>query len=563
MKKIKVLVFLCCFSLYAQDEIPEDYFENPVKIPLILSGNFGELRTNHFHSGLDIKTQQQSGIPIYAPADGTIYRIKISNFGYGKALYIKHPNGFRTVYAHLKKYHEPIQKFVKDAQYKKEAYEIELFPEENSLQVKKGSLIGYTGNSGSSDGPHLHFEIRDKNSRPMNPLLFGINIPDTKKPVVTDVFAYPLTKDSHINQSQNPVKIRLILQKDGSYKAENISAYGKIGFGISVFDQQNGASNKNGIYEIDTFFNGKQNFNVVFEKFSFAETRYINRYIDYNHFKNNKNRIQKLFRQSNNPLSIIRNESESGILDIQNQLNSNYLIKISDFSNNSISISIPIKGDQLEILEPKIIHKTEDFIYAQESSSITKGKFNIYIPANSFYEDTYLSIVANVDTLKLHEDIIPLHKNITIATDVSNYNKTDIDKLYIGRLNYKKTPYYVKTYRKGNKLTAKTKKLGTYVLTVDTKNPEIKPLNFLNKKWISNNKTLKIKISDDLSGISSYRATINGKFILMEYDYKKDVLTYDFGDKIISETENNLKLIVIDNVGNNTTFESTFFRKQT
>ena len=116
MKKIKVLVFLCCFSLYAQDEIPEDYFENPVKIPLILSGNFGELRTNHFHSGLDIKTQQQSGIPIYAPADGTIYRIKISNFGYGKALYIKHPNGFRTVYAHLKKYHEPIQKFVKDAQ---------------------------------------------------------------------------------------------------------------------------------------------------------------------------------------------------------------------------------------------------------------------------------------------------------------------------------------------------------------------------------------------------------------------------------------------------------------
>ena len=169
---------------------------------------------------------------------------------------------------------------------------------------------------------------------------------------------------------------------------------------------------------------------------------------------------------------------------IQNQLNSNYLIKISDFSNNSISISIPIKGDQLEILEPKIIHKTEDFIYAQESSSITKGKFNIYIPANSFYEDTYLSIVANVDTIKLHEDIIPLHKNISIATDVSNYNKTDIDKLYIGRLNYKKTPYYVKTYRKGNKLTAKTKgrlekinKAYTAIVTEGKKNKIKKRLN--------------------------------------------------------------------------------------
>ena len=561
MKKIKVLFFLCCAPLFAQEELPENYFSNPVKIPLVLSGNFGELRNNHFHSGLDIKTQQQSGIPIYAPADGFVNRIKVSHFGYGKALYLKHPNGFQTVYAHLKKYSDTVQKFVKNAQYKKESYEIEIFPEANQLKVKKGDLIGYTGNSGSSDGPHLHFEIRDKNSRPMNPLLFGITIPDSRNPIVTNLYAYPLAKSSQINQSKNPVKIRLILQKDGSYKAENITAFGKIGFGISAFDQQNGASNKNGVYEINTFYNGKQNFKVVFEKFSFAETGYINRYIDYNYFKNNKIRIQKLFRESNNPLSIIKKENDNGILDIQDQLNSNYLIKVTDFNNNTVSISIPIIGERPEASTPPIINKTEDFIYAQQGSSITKGKFNVYIPANSFYEDTYLDIDVKIDTLRLHKDVVPLHKKISITTDISNYNKTDIDKLYIGKLNYKKTPYYIKTYKKGNKLTAKTKTLGTFVLAVDTKKPEIKPINFLNKKWISKNKTLKIKITDDLSGISSYRATINGKFILMEYDYKKDVLTYDFKDQIISEVENNLKLIVIDNVGNNTTFESTFFRK--
>jgi murein DD-endopeptidase MepM/ murein hydrolase activator NlpD len=561
MKKIKVLFFLCCAPLFAQEELPENYFSNPVKIPLVLSGNFGELRNNHFHSGLDIKTQQQSGIPIYAPADGFVNRIKVSHFGYGKALYLKHPNGFQTVYAHLKKYSDTVQKFVKNAQYKKESYEIEIFPEVNQLKVKKGDLIGYTGNSGSSDGPHLHFEIRDKNSRPMNPLLFGITIPDSRNPIVTNLYAYPLAKSSQINQSKNPVKIRLILQKDGSYKAENITAFGKIGFGISAFDQQNGASNKNGVYEINTFYNDKQNFKVVFEKFSFAETGYINRYIDYNYFKNNKIRIQKLFRESNNPLSIIKKENDNGILDIQDQLNSNYLIKVTDFNNNTVSISIPIIGERPEALTPPIINKTEDFIYAQQGASITKGKFNVYIPANSFYEDTYLDIDVKIDTLRLHKDVVPLHKKISITTDISNYNKTDINKLYIGRLNYKKTPYYVKTYKEGNKLTAKTKKLGTFVLAVDTKKPEIKPINFLNKKWISKNKTLKIKITDDLSGISSYRATINGKFILMEYDYKKDDLTYDFKDQIISKVENNLKLIVIDNVGNNTTFESTFFRK--
>jgi len=561
---MKVFIFLFLTlgtTIYSQNKIPSDYFSNPLEIPLILSGNFGELRTNHFHSGLDIKTQQKEGIPIYAPADGYVKRIKVSQFGYGKALYITHPTGYSTVYAHLQKYEGAIQDFVKENQYKKETYTLELFPEDKQLSIKKGELIGYTGNSGSSQAPHLHFEIRDANSRPMNPMLFGLDFPDTKKPTVNSVFAYPLSKDAHINQSQNPVKLRLILQKDGSYKTESIKAFGKIGFGISTYDQQNGASNKNGVYNIKTIYNGEENLNVLFNKFSFAETRYLNRYIDYSYFKNNKSRVQKLYRQSNNPLSIINNEKDMGYLTIQDGYNSTYTIAVSDYKENKINITIPIKGENSEILNPRKNNKTEDFIFSNEANSITKGKFSIYIPANSLYENTYLDIQVKGDTLVVHEDVIPLHKSITITADVSNYKESDIDKLYLGRLNYKGKPYYNSTYKKGTKLTTSTKILGSYILAIDTEAPKIKPLNFSNEKWISDNQTLQVKIEDELSGISSYRATINGKFILMEYNHKKDVLTYDFDDNIILESKNNLKVIVIDNVGNNATFEAIFFRK--
>ncbi|HBY68261.1 MAG TPA: peptidase M23 [Flavobacteriaceae bacterium] len=562
MKKFIFCFLLVGVTVYGQKSIPENYFSNPMDIPLILSGSFGELRSNHFHSGLDIKTQQREGIPIYAPADGYVSRIKVSHYGYGKALYIKHPNGYSTVYAHLQNYAGDIANYVKEKQYNKETYEIELFPNASALKVNKGDLIAYSGNSGGSGGPHLHFEIRDGASRPMNPMLFGINVPDSKKPLISSVIAYPISDDAQINNNQNPVKLRLILQKDGSYKAENIKAFGKLGFGVSTNDQLDGASNKNGVYQIKTAFNGKEKINILFEKFSFAETRYMNRYIDYGYWMTNKSRVQKLFRQANNPLSIIKSEDTDGYIQIDENFNSNYTIKVTDFEGNETNITIPIEGKKEEIISPKEINKTDDFIYADQATSITKGKYSIYIPANSLYEDTYLNIDIKGDTLHFHEDNIPIHKNITVKADISNYKDTDKDKLFIGRLNYYGRPYYNTTYRKGDKLSARTRTFGTYVIATDITGPTIKPVNFDDGKWISSNKTLQISINDDLSGISSYRATINGKFILTEYDYKKDVLTYNFDDNVISETENNLKVIVTDNVGNSTTFEATFFRKQ-
>lgn len=546
---------------YSQNGIPTDYFSNPLNINMVLAGNFGEMRANHFHSGLDIKTEQREGLPVYAPANGYVSRINVQHYGYGKALYILHPNGYTTVYGHLRSFAGDIEKYAKDTQYAKETFEIELFPEKTLLPVKKGDLIAYTGNTGGSGGPHLHFEIRDSSQRPMNPLLFGIEIPDSKKPIVSAVFAYPTGEDAHVNQSQNRTKLRLIKQKDGTYKTESLTAYGKIGFGITTFDQQDGASNKNGSYKINTQFNGTEKFEVLFNKFAFSETRYLNRYTDYNYYETNKSMVQKLFREPNNPLSIITKEDDNGYITVNDSLSSIYTIDVSDFKGNTMQVSIPIEGKKMEILDPKKVEKTADYIYADHATSITKGKFSIYIPANSLYEDTYLDIKDEGDILKFHEDVIPIHSNISITADISNYHESDKDKLYIGRLNYKGLPLYTSTTRNGDKLTAKIRTFGSYTVAIDTTPPTVKPVNFAEGKWISHQNFLKVKITDDLSGISSYRGTINGKFILMEYDYKKDVLTYNFNDNINLETENNFKLIVIDNVGNSATFEAKFFRK--
>ena len=562
MNLLRILLVISVFQLQAQKTIDPNYFSNPLDIPMVLSGSFGELRNNHFHSGLDIKTQQRSGVPIYAPADGYVSRIKVGHYGYGKALYIKHPNGYSTVYAHLQKFEATIQDFVKQSQYKKERYEIELFPKENSLLVKKGDLIAYTGNSGSSGGPHLHYEIRDAYSRPMNPMLFGLEIPDTKDPSVTSVFAYPVSDDASVNQSSEPVKLRLIKQKDGSYKTEKISAYGKIGFGIATTDQQNGAYNKNGVYRIKTTYNGKPKIDIKFEKISFDETRYLNRYIDYTYFKEHKIKIQKLFRQTNNPLSIITQEDDNGFVNVADGFSSNYTIEIKDYQGNLVHITIPVIGKKDNTVAKKELPNDLQYIPSESSSTIQRGVFTIDFPKNALYQGSYLNIKTSGDTLHLHTDNIPVHKNISISMDISNYNALDKNKLYIARQAYKNTSYYTTTRREKNILTAKTRILGSYTLFMDTIAPTIKAANFTDGKWISNNKTLKIKIEDSHSGISSYRATLNGRFILMEYNYKKDVLTYDFNDNIITDTKNNLRLIVTDNVGNSTTFEAIFFRKK-
>tara|TARA_R110002051_G_scaffold197582_1_gene265082 strand:- start:23757 stop:25451 length:1695 start_codon:yes stop_codon:yes gene_type:complete len=558
---IILLLFTAQLCL-SQQQIPQDYFKSPLDIPLVLSGTFGELRSNHFHSGLDIKTQQKTGLPVYAAADGVVSRIKISHYGYGKALYIQHPNGYTSVYAHLKKFSPEIEAYIKKKQYLKEDFQIEVFPKGDELRVSELQIIAYSGNTGGSGGPHLHFELRDKNARPMNPFLFGLDVADTRKPIISRVLAYPLEEGAQVNGSENAVELRLTQQKNGDYIAEKIKASGRIGFGIGTVDKQDLANNKNGIYSIQTTVNGDPNFNVTMDKFSFAETRYLNRMIDYPLFINKKNRVQKLFVESNNPLSIYGKVVDQGELHIADSLSYQYVIRVRDFKGNKVVIQVPIAGTSDSIVKPKKIVPTDHFVQSNAAYTYEDGKYSIYVPKGALYDNAYMDIKVNGDDLLLHNKELPVHKNIIISYDLSAYAVEDRDKLYIARRAYKDVIYYTGARIKDGKLTASTRTLGDFTIAQDSTPPLVTPKNVTDGKWMSKFDELVFEIDDEDSGISGYRATVNGKFILMEYDYKTKRLVHDFNDNAVTDTENNLKLIVTDNVGNSTIFETTFYRKR-
>jgi len=556
-----VLVFFSTLSP-AQDIYPQDYFRSPLDIELVLAGTFAELRSNHFHSGLDIKTKQREGLNIYAAASGYVSRIKVTHFGYGKALYITHPNGYVTVYGHLQRFNDEIEAYVKAQQYKKESFEIELFPDLNKLIVTKGDIVAYSGNSGGSAGPHLHYEIRDNQERPINPLLFGLQVKDSKKPIVKSIYAYPINELSHVNGSNLKQKLRLIPLKNGDYKVEDIDAYGKIGFAINTIDRQDLAANKNGVYKIETFYNGMQNFEIDFKRFSFSESKHLNRLIDYKHFKDEKERLQKLFLDSNNPLSLYDNMIDDGYLVIYDTISNLYKIKVTDFENNSTLINLNIKGLNQQPDDIKERFTSPYYIQSNEVSTLDEQNILVSFPKKTFYEDFFIDFEVNGDTLKLDEPNKAASKYFTINYDVSKYTDEDLKQLYIARLvGWNDFPSYSSTKRKDKTLYTRTKSLGTYCLARDTIKPTITPVNFKNGAWLSKYRFLKLKIEDKETGISNYRATLNGKWILTEYDYKKKTLTYDFNDKVVTDTKNNLKVIVTDNVGNSTTFETSFFRK--
>lgn len=557
-------LFFCLFfiSLNAQDIYPKDYFKNPLDIDIVLSGSFGELRSNHFHSGLDIKTQGREGLNIYSSADGYVSRIKLSHYGYGKAIYITHPNGYTTVYGHLKDFSGEIETYIKNKQYEKETYEIELFPKPTELVLKQGDLIALSGNTGGSGGPHLHFEIRDNEERIINPMLFGLTVKDSKSPEIDGFYAYPLNDTSHVNGFNSKQKIRLTKLKTGSYKAANITAYGQIGFGIESTDQHDLAYNNNGVFKIETTYNGVPNYKINFERFSFDESKHINQYIDFEHYYDKKKRIQKLYKDLNNPLSLYKSTLKDGIINVTENNAHIYKVNVSDFDGNSSEISLNITPEKSTNIIKEEISKTNKFIKRDEITELKANHISVTIPKYTFYKDETLDFKVSGDTVSITPKNKALTNYMTVSFDISNYKDKDVDGLYIAELvGWNKFPSYSSTKRIGDIIYTKTKTLGSYTVAFDKDKPSITPLNFSDGKWISNHKTLELKINDATTGIGNYRATVNGKFILMEYDYKTKKLVHFFDDNKVTDTENKLKLIVTDNVGNSSTFEATFFRK--
>ena len=561
MRRELIFILLISSSLISQNNLLKQEKTNPLDIPIILSGTYGELRSNHFHSGIDIKTKGIQGLNVYSYASGYVSRIKVSHGGYGKALYIKHPDGNTTVYAHLKKFSSKIEEIVKSKQYKRESYEIEFFPKENEISVLENEIIAFSGNTGGTTGPHLHFEVRDKNQIPINPLInSSIYIEDDRTPFFKKLF-YKSYESNNVFDSQTELKINKITSS--LYVSDTLKSSGKIGIGIVAFDKHNRANNSNGIFKIITSLNNQNLLKILFDSISFDKTKHINTFIDYSFFKNHKIRIQKLFIEENNPLDLYSSNINNGFITIKNKEFYKYEIDIYDANGNKSRLVVPILG--VKTNKPlKLVNNHVELTYIERDKKyeLEFNSVRVSILEETFYNNLLLEAKFENDILSIDKDTIPLLKPITIYFNTDRYNDSIKNQLYIAKLsdNKKMTSYnYTTDFSNGKK--SSTKSLGRYTLGIDTINPSISPIGFKENDWISNFSNLKIKVNDVGSGIRSYNGWINNKWILFELNTKKGILVYDFDDNIVRKAKNNLHIEIIDNVGNRTEYKTTFYRK--
>ncbi len=527
----------------------------PLDIPISLSGTFGEPRSTHFHSGIDIKTQGKEGWDVKSIFPGNVSRIRISLGGYGKTLYIDHHNQTSTVYAHLKKFAPKIEAYIKSLQYEKESYTLQQFPKKGELSIKAGEIIGYSGNTGSSSGPHLHFEIREtKTQKPLNPLLFNIPIEDTQRPQIQKLFLfYP--KEDMILTHYEQVSINKL--NDSTYQTPVVNSLGKMGFGLQMFDRQDLSYSKNGIYRAKVFVNGKSIVHFQFDQLDFSDSEKLFINIDYPHFKKEKNKIQKLFFQNQKPLSFMKSMSEEGLLNVK--LGKSYQVRvvIEDFSGNASYIEMIINGTKKKIdyksLEGKLIDPKLDYNFPMNDKKV-------YFPKKTFFKNAIIQIEEGKNTLSIGPNLFPFNNPYEIQFNSNEEDTLKQRQTFIAKKTEKKISFIPTSLNKGHWKT-KVKDMGNFTLVRDSVSPKISPSNFKPKQWLSKFKYLKLNISDDLSGIKSYRGTINGQWVLFEYEPKRKLLTYDFSDKVFKQTQHDLELEVKDNVGNKSVYKTIFYRK--
>lgn len=553
-------------SLFINDLKSQSNQNFVMDLPINLSGTFGELRTNHFHSGIDIKTNRVEGLNIYSYEKGYISRIQVSTYGYGKAIYITHPDGKITVYAHLSKFSEKIQNYVKDIQYKRKKFAIKVYPKESEILIEKNEIIGYSGNTGSSSGPHLHFELRDKNNMPVNPLKYrNIEIIDTIIPSLKGVYYKELKYNNgklEDNYSRFK-KIKFIENDNGKYLTDTIYTNGVIGFGVNSFDLMNNSNNVYGLNKIITKINDSVNFKINFDKFSFDEWTYINTYVDYAYFKRTNEKIQKLYIENINPLNLYDRSLGDGALKLNDSKNIliNYKIILFDFNNNTTVINIPIVfTDQTK---EEIFQKKGNInIQNNLDKKIRLENYFVEFKKGTFDYNTSLTISESNNTINIDNDTIPLRKPFTIKYSLKNIDDSRKKYLYLGMKGPKNYHYFISSEKFNDSIIGHAKKLGKFKILTDSIPPDINFYNLKNDQWISNRKKLTIKINDNESGIKSFNGWINNKWILLEYESKKNMLTYDFEDKVNSnDSKNELVVSVKDNCGNVSMKKITFYRK--
>lgn len=546
---------------------PIDYFISPLEIPLNLSGNFGELRTNHFHAGIDIKTEQREGLNVLAAGDGFISRIKVSPVGYGYALYIDHPNGYTTVYGHLQKYASKIDDYVKKQQYALKSFSVDLFPDSTLLPVTKGEIIGLSGNSGGSGGPHLHFEIRETvTEKILNPLLFGLKVRDKIPPSISGIWIVPMNDTSIVNGAKLPVNMPT-KNSSGSCALKSAvpaKVYGDFGFAIHTTDMLDGNSNRCGIYRIEFFVDGLQVYGQRMDRLDFATNRAMNAHTIYERFKKDRSSIHGSYRLPGNPLDIYDNLVNDGVVSFRDGKLHDCEYRVVDIMGNLSSVKFKVQST----VKPNSVASVSKEVLAkwnwEQDNSIETEAVRIKMKAFTLYEDTEIKIkpikkIANAvgPTYAIVSPYEPVHNSYQLSIKADKIKTGFEDKAVIVRYD----PDKEKIISEGGKynegwITAEPTYLGYFALMIDSVKPSISSIDMAAS--MKGRKQFSIRISDALSGIDQIIPQIDGQWALMEYDAKNSRLTYHFDERYIGHGKHDFQLTIIDGVGNEKTYKSSF-----
>ncbi|MGM0475272.1 MAG: M23 family metallopeptidase [Bacteroidota bacterium] len=544
-------------------------FHPPLKIPMYLSGNFGEIRDDHFHSGIDIKTGGVTGHPVHSIEEGYISRIKVQANGYGKSVYISHPTGHTSVYGHLDQYISRIALFVEDIQYRRRSHTVDIYLKPGQFPLKKGEVIGYSGNSGSSSGPHLHFEIRTTGDQhPTNVLQYGFDITDRMAPRFFRLFLYPISDSSQVAGSHQKFSCGTF-SRNGNYAlsyGSEITALGTIGCGVEVFDFLNGSPNRCGVYKLELFVNETPVYRHIMDEFAFSETRFINAHIDYGERVSSGGKVHRLYRLPNDRLRIYEVLDSDGRVRIEPDKVCDLRVVATDVAGNSSELIFRIRGAANPITTKKTSGQDVQYMPYHRVNRFVRDGVEVELPAFALYEDldfrfkrTTVRENPPVEFYHIHSPETPVHLPYRLSVKTEDMGPGLNEKLCLVVYDNEGKPSHVGGAYHDGTVEAEVRQFGTFSVSPDTLAPEIIPLNGNISGDLSGEKTLRFTIRDDLSGIETYEGYIDNRWALFEYDPKNDLLTYTFDDQRIRQgSGHELELYVTDAKGNVNLFHTTF-----
>ena len=544
------LLFISNMNFLISQEID---FHSPIDAPFDLSGTFGEFRSR-FHTGIDFKSRGVQGQKIFSIEDGFISRIEVNNYGYGKVIYIDHPNGYTSVYAHLRNFSPELNKYIKSELYKSKTNSIKKFPKKNELIIRKGSVIGYSGNTGRSFGPHLHFEIREtENQNALNPLMFNYKYIDKERPIIRGL--YIINEDKSLVRKL-PVRKKISKLNDSTYISDLIEYNGKIGIGLDIYDiQYKNLYNQNGIYKIELFIDSILSYSYKMDKIKFSENHYKKIMYDYLSLVEKNKKVLKIYTPRNSNLSFLKNNSFNGIINSDTYKDNSVTIKISDWNKNSSYIKFRLKS---------VTTKSEDISYEgievlrNQDYTLNKNSSIIEIDKNTFYDDLLLNISYDSDTLDLGKEKNPFRSSLRVKLPHKIIDTMQLRQSFVGKIINDRVSY-LRSKKNNSYIYTNTSSLGRYTISRDTLEPEIKPINFKNNSSIKGKRSLRLRLKDELSGIKKYSSYINGIWALFEYEPKSNLIFHNLSDGIINNGENELIIKYEDGVGNKGVFKTKVF----